>query len=85
MQFDFLYLFDILRIIDGNLVPLVNYGVKTMSMGFMVGEDSPIVWRGLMVHILYQYFITIKFCIKNILPLLGYESTSTIASSSSLG
>jgi ATP-binding protein involved in chromosome partitioning len=34
---------------SGNLIPLVNYGVKTMSMGFMVGEDSPIVWRGLMV------------------------------------
>lgn len=29
-----------------------------MSMGFMVGEDSPIVWRGLMVHIFIQYFIT---------------------------
>ncbi|GBC00834.1 hypothetical protein RclHR1_03990011 [Rhizophagus clarus] len=34
---------------NGNLIPLVNYGVKAMSMGFMVGEDSPVVWRGLMV------------------------------------
>ncbi|XP_064616455.1 iron-sulfur cluster transfer protein NUBPL-like [Liolophura sinensis] len=29
--------------------PLVNYGIKCMSMGFMVDEKSPIVWRGLMV------------------------------------
>ncbi|KAJ3129554.1 hypothetical protein HK098_001030 [Nowakowskiella sp. JEL0407] len=31
------------------LVPLVNYGVKAMSMGFIVKEDEPVVWRGLMV------------------------------------
>ncbi|EZA46718.1 hypothetical protein DMN91_005532 [Ooceraea biroi] len=29
--------------------PLVNYGVKCMSMGFLIGEASPVVWRGLMV------------------------------------
>lgn len=26
-----------------------NYGVKTMSMGYLVGEEAPVVWRGLMV------------------------------------
>ncbi|KFA54812.1 hypothetical protein S40293_00715 [Stachybotrys chartarum IBT 40293] len=31
------------------LVPLTNYGVKTMSMGYLVGEDAPVVWRGPMV------------------------------------
>ena len=30
-------------------MPLSNYGVKTMSMGYLVGEDAPVVWRGLMV------------------------------------
>ncbi|TPX55893.1 hypothetical protein PhCBS80983_g04955 [Powellomyces hirtus] len=35
---------------EGNLLkPLVNYGVKTMSMGFLVPEGDPVVWRGLMV------------------------------------
>ncbi|KAK3088170.1 hypothetical protein FSP39_015641, partial [Pinctada imbricata] len=29
--------------------PLENYGLKCMSMGFLVDEKSPIVWRGLMV------------------------------------
>ncbi|KAH7319681.1 P-loop containing nucleoside triphosphate hydrolase protein [Stachybotrys elegans] len=31
------------------LVPLTNYGVKTMSMGYLVGENAPVVWRGPMV------------------------------------
>lgn len=33
----------------GQLVPLMAWGVKCMSMGLMVGEEAPIVWRGLMV------------------------------------
>ncbi|KAI8812953.1 P-loop containing nucleoside triphosphate hydrolase protein [Cladochytrium replicatum] len=32
-----------------SLEPLVNYGIKCMSMGFLVGENAPVVWRGLMV------------------------------------
>lgn len=31
------------------MIPLVNYGIKCMSMGFLVDEKSPIVWRGPMV------------------------------------
>lgn len=34
---------------NNQLVPMSNYGVKTMSMGYLVGEDAPVVWRGLMV------------------------------------
>jgi ATP-binding protein involved in chromosome partitioning len=34
---------------DNQLVPLTNYGVKTMSMGYLVGENAPVVWRGPMV------------------------------------
>ena len=30
-------------------MPLTNYGVKTMSMGYLVGENAPVVWRGPMV------------------------------------
>ena len=38
------------RLSDQNqLIPLTNYGVKAMSMGFLVGEEAPVVWRGLMV------------------------------------
>ncbi|EFC43381.1 predicted protein [Naegleria gruberi] len=31
------------------LIPKSNYGVKTMSMGFLVQEDAPTIWRGPMV------------------------------------
>jgi ATP-binding protein involved in chromosome partitioning len=35
---------------DGTKVfPLENHGVKVMSIGFMIAEDNPIVWRGPMV------------------------------------
>jgi len=34
---------------DKTLIPLQSYGVKCMSIGFMVAEDSPMIWRGPMV------------------------------------
>ena len=34
---------------DSRLIPLTNYGLKAMSMGFLVPPDNAIVWRGLMV------------------------------------
>ncbi|EHK23651.1 uncharacterized protein TRIVIDRAFT_111099 [Trichoderma virens Gv29-8] len=34
---------------NNQLIPLTNYGVKTMSMGYLVGESAPVVWRGPMV------------------------------------
>ena len=36
--------------VDGRtLKPMENYGVKVMSMGFLVEEDTPMIWRGPMV------------------------------------
>ena len=35
---------------DGKkLVPLEAYGVKVMSIGFLIDEEAPVVWRGPMV------------------------------------
>jgi len=35
---------------DGEtLEPMENYGVKVMSMGFLVPDDTPMIWRGPMV------------------------------------
>ncbi len=31
------------------LEPMENYGVRVMSMGFLVPEESPMIWRGPMV------------------------------------
>lgn len=33
----------------GKLLPLSNYGVQTMSMGYLIKPEQAIVWRGLMV------------------------------------
>jgi ATP-binding protein involved in chromosome partitioning len=36
---------------DGkNLEPMENYGIKVMSIGFLVEEDTPMIWRGPMVQ-----------------------------------
>lgn len=36
---------------DGKtLDPMENYGIKVMSMGFMVDEETPMIWRGPMVQ-----------------------------------
>jgi ATP-binding protein involved in chromosome partitioning len=32
--------------VDGKLEPLIAHGVKVMSIGFMVEEGSPMIWRG---------------------------------------
>jgi ATP-binding protein involved in chromosome partitioning len=36
---------------DGKtLDPMENFGIKVMSMGFLVEEDTPMIWRGPMVQ-----------------------------------
>ncbi|CAN9089894.1 unnamed protein product [Alternaria alternata] len=34
---------------NNQLLPLSNYGLKSMSMGYLIPESSPVAWRGLMV------------------------------------
>jgi ATP-binding protein involved in chromosome partitioning len=34
---------------DKMLIPMEAYGLKVMSMGFLVAEDAPMIWRGPMV------------------------------------
>jgi ATP-binding protein involved in chromosome partitioning len=40
------------------IIPLEGYGLKLMSMGFFVTDDSPVIWRGPMVHGLIKQFLT---------------------------
>jgi ATP-binding protein involved in chromosome partitioning len=43
---------------DGKkLRPMESYGVKCMSMGFLVDEDSPMIWRGPMVQSAIQQLL----------------------------
>ncbi len=39
------------------LVPMEKHGVKVMSMGFLVDENTPVIWRGPMVMKTVQQFV----------------------------
>jgi len=40
------------------LVPAESFGVKMMSIGFMVKPDQPLIWRGPMLHSAIRQFLT---------------------------
>lgn len=40
------------------LVPATAYGVKLMSIGFLVKPDQPLIWRGPMLHSAIRQFLT---------------------------
>lgn len=42
---------------EARLVPMEKHGVKVMSMGFLVDDDTPVVWRGPMVMKTIQQFV----------------------------
>ena len=35
---------------DKKLIPMERYGMAAMSMGLLIPEDTPMIWRGPMVH-----------------------------------
>jgi ATP-binding protein involved in chromosome partitioning len=35
---------------EEEIIPPEQFGVRLMSMDFLVGEDDPVIWRGPMVH-----------------------------------
>ncbi len=39
------------------ILPLEAQGLKAMSMGFFVNDNSPVIWRGPMVHGLIRQFL----------------------------
>lgn len=41
---------------DGKILPVESYGVKLISMAYLVPEEAPLVWRGPMVHQYLQAF-----------------------------
>ena len=40
-----------------NLLPMEKHGVKVMSMGFLVDDNTPVVWRGPMIMKTIQQFV----------------------------
>ena len=43
---------------DKRIHPHEAWGMKLMSMGFFITENSPVIWRGPMVHGLIRQFLT---------------------------
>jgi ATP-binding protein involved in chromosome partitioning len=43
--------------IENRIQTLTNYGVRVMSMGFLTGNDTPLIWRGPMLHSVIQQFL----------------------------
>ncbi len=43
--------------LNNRIQPLSNYGVRVMSMGFLTDEDTPLIWRGPMLHSVIQQFV----------------------------
>jgi ATP-binding protein involved in chromosome partitioning len=48
---------------DGQkIVPAERYGLKVVSMGFLTGDDAPVIWRGPMLHgIIQQFFREVRW------------------------
>jgi ATP-binding protein involved in chromosome partitioning len=42
---------------DGKILPLEAFGVKVMSMGLLIEEDRPVIWRGAMLNKALQQFL----------------------------
>lgn len=42
---------------EKRLIPKERHGVATMSIGYMLAEEQPVVWRGPMVHKLIEQFL----------------------------
>lgn len=38
------------RVIEQRIIPLEAWGIHVVSIGFMVSEEQPLVWRGPMLH-----------------------------------
>lgn len=42
---------------DGKLIPAETFGVKMMSIGFLVKPGQPLIWRGPMLHSAIRQFL----------------------------
>jgi ATP-binding protein involved in chromosome partitioning len=42
---------------DRKIRPMEAYGLRVMSIGFVAGDDAPVIWRGPMVHGIIQQFL----------------------------
>ncbi len=48
---------------DGQkIIPGEQYGIQAVSMGFLTGDDAPVIWRGPMLHgVIQQFFREVRW------------------------
>jgi ATP-binding protein involved in chromosome partitioning len=48
---------------DGQkILPAEQYGIQVVSMGFLTGDDAPVIWRGPMLHgVIQQFFREVRW------------------------
>ena len=74
------------RAANERILPPQGYGVKLMSMGFLVEEGTPIVWRGPMIHSALRQFISdvdwgnLDYMVVDLPPGTGDASLSLVQS-----
>lgn len=44
--------------LNGMMLPVEAHGVRLMSMGFLVNDEKPVIWRGPMLHKALEQFLT---------------------------
>jgi ATP-binding protein involved in chromosome partitioning len=71
---------------NGRILPPEGYGVKLMSMGFLVEEGTPIIWRGPMIHSALRQFLSdvewgdLDYMVVDLPPGTGDASLSLVQS-----
>src|SRR5687768_6197117 len=67
---------------ENMILPLEGYGVKVISMGFFVPDETPVIWRGPMLHkaieqfLGYVYWGDLEFLLCDLPPGTGDVSIS---------
>ena len=47
---------------DEKMIPLLSHGVKLMSIGFLLDDDQPVIWRGPMIQkTIQQFFMSVAW------------------------
>jgi len=44
--------------VTAKMIPLENYGIKVMSIGFLIEDDTPVIWRGPMASGAVKQFMS---------------------------
>ena len=48
--------------VDEKMIPLLSHGVKLMSIGFLLDDDQPVIWRGPMIQkTIQQFFMSVEW------------------------